>query len=74
MPEIIAEIGVNHNKSKDILFKLIYGAKDAGADYVKFQRFVSSEEISGKAALANYQKSSSSKYLNQLEMAKSLEI
>tara|TARA_B100000886_G_scaffold200003_1_gene137955 strand:- start:18510 stop:19532 length:1023 start_codon:yes stop_codon:yes gene_type:complete len=74
MPKVIAEIGVNHNNSEEVLIKLIYGAKEAGADYVKFQRFVSSEEISIKADLANYQKKGNSSYVNQLEMAKALEI
>ena len=74
MPEVIAEIGVNHNNSEEILLKLINGAKEAGADYIKFQRFISSEEISGKAELANYQKKGNSNYINQLEMAKALEM
>lgn len=74
MPKVIAEIGVNHNNSEEVLLKLINGAKEAGADYVKFQRFISSEEISGKAELANYQKKGNSNYVNQLEMAKALEI
>ena len=39
MPEVIAEIGVNHNNSEEILLKLINGAKEAGADYIKFQTF-----------------------------------
>ena len=41
MPKVIAEIGVNHNKSYSILKELIIGSKEAGADYVKFQRFIS---------------------------------
>ncbi len=74
MPDIIAEIGVNHNKSKDVLTRLINGAKEAGAQYVKFQRFISSDEISEKATLANYQKVSNLDFVNQLEMAKKLEM
>jgi N-acetylneuraminate synthase len=35
---IIAEIGINHNGSLEIAKKLIQGAKDAGADAVKFQK------------------------------------
>ena len=74
MPKIIAEIGVNHNKSYSILKELIIGAKDAGADYVKFQRFVSADEISEKADLANYQKNGDMIYKSQLEMARNLEM
>ena len=35
---IIAEIGINHNGSLDIVKQLIDVAKDAGADAVKFQK------------------------------------
>ena len=35
---IIAEIGINHNGNIDIVKKLIKGAKEAGADAVKFQK------------------------------------
>jgi N-acetylneuraminate synthase len=35
---IIAEIGINHNGSLDLAKMLIKGAKDAGADAVKFQK------------------------------------
>lgn len=35
---IIAEIGINHNGSLDIAKQLIKGAKEAGADMVKFQK------------------------------------
>ena len=35
---IIAEIGINHNGDLDVAKKLIKGAKDAGADAVKFQK------------------------------------
>jgi N-acetylneuraminate synthase len=35
---IIAEIGINHNGNIDIAKKIISGAKDAGANAVKFQK------------------------------------
>ena len=35
---IIAEIGINHNGDLDVAKKLIKGAKEAGADAVKFQK------------------------------------
>lgn len=35
---IIAEIGINHNGDSDIARRLIWAAKDAGADAVKFQK------------------------------------
>ena len=36
--KIIAEIGINHNGDLDIAKKLIKGAKECGADIVKFQK------------------------------------
>ena len=36
---VIAEIGVNHNGDINLAEKMIYEAKSAGADAVKFQSF-----------------------------------
>tara|TARA_Y100001954_G_scaffold234525_1_gene290207 strand:+ start:16757 stop:17773 length:1017 start_codon:yes stop_codon:yes gene_type:complete len=72
MPKVIAEIGVNHNNSKDILTGLIEGAASCGVDMIKFQRFISSNEIASSAPLAAYQRSEA--YSSQLEMAESLEM
>lgn len=35
---VVAEIGINHNGSLDTALRLIDAARDAGADYVKFQK------------------------------------
>lgn len=70
---VIGEIGVNHNKDRDILFELIEKGVEAGVDVIKFQRFNSEDEISRYAALAEYQQSGVDS-ANQLEMAKSLEL
>ena len=63
---LIGEIGVNHNKDKNILFKLIDKGVESGVDILKFQRFNSAEEISSFAPLAEYQIHSGEKE-NQLE-------
>lgn len=72
-PVIIAEIGVNHNKSLDIARQLVDVAVEAGADVVKFQRFISEEEISVYADKADYQKETTGQDGGQLEMCKALE-
>ena len=38
MVKIIAEIGINHNGSLKIAKELILAAKNAGCNYVKFQK------------------------------------
>jgi len=55
-PIIIAEAGVNHNGSIKLAKKLIDVAKNAGADYVKFQTFKAAEVTTKQAKLADYQK------------------
>ena len=37
---IIAEAGVNHNGNLGLARQMVDRAKDAGADYIKFQTFV----------------------------------
>lgn len=70
---IIAEAGVNHNGSLSKAHKLIKTAKKAGADAIKFQTF-NSKLISTKLSkLAKYQQKKS-KYLNQMEMLKKIEL
>jgi N,N'-diacetyllegionaminate synthase len=72
-PIILAEVGVNHNRSLDIAKQLVDVAVEAGADVVKFQRFISEEEISIYADKADYQKETTGSDGGQLEMCKALE-
>ena len=53
---IIAEAGVNHNADINIAKQLILAAKDAGADYIKFQTAVPELVVSKYAEMAEYQK------------------
>jgi N,N'-diacetyllegionaminate synthase len=53
--KIIAEIGPNHNGKMKLAKKLILEAKKCGADYVKFQTFITEDIITKKAKKANYQ-------------------
>ena len=43
---IIAEAGVNHNGSLALAKEMVEKAKDAGADYIKFQTFVPEKLVS----------------------------
>ncbi len=72
---IIAEAGVNHNGSIETAKKLIDAAAHAGADFVKFQTFISEEVISKNAKKANYQiRNTKNTNESQLEMVKKLEL
>ena len=53
---VIAEIGVNHNGDILLAKKLIDIAVGAGADAVKFQSFITEEELVNDTAKAEYQK------------------
>lgn len=72
--KIIAEAGVNHNGDIGLAKELINIAKDAGADFVKFQSFITEECISGDAPKANYQARSTNENETQYEMVKKLEL
>lgn len=71
---IIAEAGVNHNGSLRIAKRLIDAAVNSGADAVKFQTFNARELVSRYAPKAGYQKTTTGKSGNQLEMIKKLEL
>ena len=74
MPEIIAEVGVNHNGNLNYAKKLIMNAKIAGADYVKFQTFVAENIVRKNQKLLSYQKKNIKKKITQYEMLKKLEL
>ena len=74
MTIIIAEAGVNHNGSIDNCIKLIKKAKEAGADYIKFQTFKTEFGITKQAQKANYQLTSTDEIESQFQMVKKLEL
>ena len=53
-PIIIAEAGVNHNGSIELAKDLVAIAADAGADFVKFQTFITENNITKNAEKADY--------------------
>lgn len=71
---IIAEVGVNHNGNIELAKKLITEASAAGADFVKFQTFVSENVVSALAPKADYQKKTTQNSESQLEMIRKLEL
>lgn len=71
---IIAEAGVNHNGDIELAKKLIDAAKQAGADCVKFQTWVTDELVDISAPKAEYQKINEPSSASQYEMLKKLEL
>jgi N,N'-diacetyllegionaminate synthase len=71
---IIAEAGVNHNGSLELAKRMVDIAKEAGADCIKFQTFVSANLVSRDAVKAEYQKLNTEGSESQLEMLKRLEL
>jgi N,N'-diacetyllegionaminate synthase len=71
---IIAEAGVNHNGNLETAKLMVDKAKEAGADCIKFQTFVSENLVSKRAGKADYQKLNTASEETQLEMLKKLEL
>lgn len=69
---IIAEAGVNHNADKGLAFEMVSAAKEAGADYVKFQTAIPELVISSLAPKATYQKEQTGDGESQLDMCRKL--
>lgn len=69
---IIAEAGVNHNGDLKMAKRLIDAAKEAGADYVKFQTAKLESLVAKSAPMAEYQKQNTGKEESQREMLKQL--
>lgn len=65
---IIAEAGVNHNGNLGMAREMILTARDAGADYVKFQTAIPELLVSADARKAEYQASATGNSESQLEM------
>ena len=71
---IIAEAGVNHNGNINIAKKLCLAAKEAGADVVKFQTWVTEKIITPNVKQADYQAENTGNTQSQFDMLKALEL
>ena len=71
---IVAEIGCNHNGSKELAKKMVLEAYNCGVSAVKFQTFNASDLISRIAPKAEYQKVTTGIADTQLEMTRKLEL
>lgn len=71
---IIAEAGVNHNGDIETAKEMIYRAKEAGCDCVKFQTFFADDLVTKEAPQAQYQALNLGKRESQYDMLKCLEL
>lgn len=71
---IIAEAGVNHNGDFKQAKQMVWEAKQAGVDAIKFQTFIAKNLVSSIAPKAEYQKETTNKEETQLMMLERLEL
>ena len=71
---IIAEAGVNHNGSVKTAKELCLAARDAGADAVKFQTWITEKIITREVRQADYQIQNTGNNQTQFDMLKALEL
>ena len=71
---IIAEIGVNHGGDLQRAVSLVHLAKEAGADYAKFQTFKAENLVCADASRAEYQERNCGGDESQLQMLRRLEL
>ncbi len=71
---VIAEAGVNHNGSAETAFRMADAARDAGADYIKFQSFSAEALLVRGTPKAAYQTAAVGGEEDQYAMIRRLEL
>ena len=71
---IIAEAGVNHNGNLETALKLCDSAKEAGANAIKFQTWITEKVITKTVKQADYQSNNTGVSESQFDMLKKLEL
>lgn len=66
---IVAEVGINHNGDLRIAKKLVDAAKDAGADAIKFQTYITKDFLSKNVITPTHVKESIFDLLKRLELS-----
>lgn len=72
-PIIIAEAGVNHNGDLRRALAMVDAAKNAGADYIKFQTFKAERLVTSFGETAQYQKANCNA-VSQIDMLRKLQL
>lgn len=71
---IIAEAGINHNGDLGLAKQMVFAAKKAGADAIKFQTFIAENLVTKDACKAVYQNRTTDKTETQYQMLKKLQL
>ncbi len=69
---LIAEAGVNHNGDLELAKEMVRKAREAEADYIKFQTFIPGDLVTSRAEKADYQKRETDGCSTQREMLERL--
>lgn len=71
---IVAEIGINHNGDMDLACRMIDAAKEAGADSVKFQNYLTEDFLGDRSLMYTYESQGRQITESQFDMFKRYEL
>ena len=75
-PLVIVEIGINHGGSLEVAFEMVDAAADAGAEIIKHQTHIASDEMSSdaKKVIPSHTKESIYEIIDSCSLSESEEI